>query len=70
MFPCIAQLPDSSSSFRRAPSGWKFAVFCVSAAHGTLLSPPLCDLFLLCTENEPRGRQELETGLPWDFSNS
>lgn len=39
VFPCIAQLPDSSSSFWRAPGGWKFAAFCVSTAHGTLPSP-------------------------------
>lgn len=38
MFPHIAQLPDSGSSFRRAPSGWKVAELCVSAAPGALPS--------------------------------
>lgn len=67
MFPCIAQLPDSSSSFWRAPGGWKSAVFCVSAAHGIL--PSVTSSFS-APYTEPQGRQELETGLPWDFSNS
>lgn len=66
-FPRIAQLPDSGSSFWPAPGGWKFAALCVSATHGPL---PSVTSSSSVPYAEPRGGQELEIGLPWDFSNS
>lgn len=62
-----AQLPYSGSSFWQALGGCKFAVLCVSAAHGPLCSVTSSSSILYV---EPQGQQELETRLPWDFSNS
>lgn len=66
MFPCIAQLPDSSSSFWQAPGGWKVAVFCVSAAHGSLPSPPWPLPSLHCTLSLREGRS-WRLGCPGTF---